>query len=629
MAGQYPPQLPQRTYSPAPRTDSPQNGPSGPYQPAPKRQQLSPNPGSPYDSPGINNIALPSQVYSGPYYGTQANGSSANNGYNPYSQQQQQQQQQRPTPRVSSPNNQKDPYGNLSPPHPRPPNSYTPGPYAPTPYNPYNNTSTPPTNHAINNNYNTLNTAHPPPQGGPTGNMGPPSRPPVADKPMDVNDLTDVISGSGIDLKAEEENLITYSRPNRQTQDNSHDGRTNYYSQNVPGGRDMFYGAGTFNQPAEPPKSAEEMLKEARKNAVRRKAEIKSYHLNDPFIFAASLKRRLDKQANIAHVKTSTNGLYYARPDSAPRQLVVYGPDKNEVLKMVSGQDLLSNESEYVEFLSLLSLAAEERIRNLVEEAAILAKGRRAGSHGIVPADMADLAIGNEVSETANGLPTPGDSAVSSKSSSLKRSYADMNKSSSPTSAETKPPVRLNPIAQHINKIAEKERQQEIVRLEKRQRRADTNRSDSLALGSPGVMGIPPELDSKKGSKAKDQKDAAARKATEAQQHAATTKTMNMALGLGGKMGKKLSWMKDAADPTPSNPYLPKSKIASSSKAGGSGANGVGNNLPKTRMLGELREDRVGGAGIQLRDMISVLEHDGKEKKTLQRAYHMQGRVKR
>lgn len=241
---------------------------------------------------------------------------------------------------------------------------------------------------------------------------------------MDVNDLTDVISGSGIDLKVEEENLITYSRPSRQTLDNNHnsfDSRNNFYSHNVPGGRDTFYGAGTFNQPAGPPKSAEEIAKEARQRVMRRRAEIKSYHLNEPFVYAACLKQRLDNQAMNAQAKVPTHGVYLARPGAAPKQLVVYGPDKNEVLKMVSGQSLLANESEYVEFLSLLSLAAEERIRGLVEEAAILAKGRRVGSHGIVPADMIDLAVGKGATETANGLPTPGNSAVSPTGNTLKR----------------------------------------------------------------------------------------------------------------------------------------------------------------------------------------------------------------
>lgn len=243
---------------------------------------------------------------------------------------------------------------------------------------------------------------------------------------MDVNDLTDVISGSGIDLKAEEENLITYSRPARQTQSNnnsSFDSRTNFYSQYVAGGRDTFYGAGTFNQPAGPPNSAEEMEKEARQRATRRKAEIKSFHLNEPFVFAASLQRRLKRHADSMQAIPPSNGLYHARPDAAPKQLVVYGPDKNEVLKLVSGQDLLANETELVEFLSLLSLAAEERIRSLVEEAAVLARGRRVGSHGIVPTEMADLAVGSGTSEAAHGLPTPASSADTIKSSSLKRTF--------------------------------------------------------------------------------------------------------------------------------------------------------------------------------------------------------------
>lgn len=205
-----------------------------------------------------------------------------------------------------------------------------------------------------------------------------------------------------------------------------------------------------------------------------------------------------------------------------------------------------------------------------------------------------------------------------------------MNSSITQASSNSSTPTLRNPITQHINSIAQKERQQEIARLEKRQRRAEANRSDSMALGAPGASGaVFPEVDIRKGTKAKDQKDAAARKVTEAQQHAATTKTMNMALGLGGVMGKKLSWMKGAADAAPSNPYLPKTNTASSSsKAGGPAANSAGDKLPKIRMLGDFREDKVAGAGIQLRDMISVLEHDGKEGKALQRAYSMQGRVK-
>ena len=103
------------------------------------------------------------------------------------------------------------------------------------------------------------------------------------------------------------------------------------------------------------------------------------------------------------------------------QRLLVHGPDKNETLKVVKGESLLNSEGPYVEILTLLSLAVEERMRGIVEDAATLAKGRRVGSHGIVPVELTDLATGEGATETANGLPTPGNSAVSPKSNPLKR----------------------------------------------------------------------------------------------------------------------------------------------------------------------------------------------------------------
>lgn len=45
----------------------------------------------------------------------------------------------------------------------------------------------------------------------------------------------------------------------------------------------------------------------------------------------------------------------------------------------------------------------------------------------------------------------------------------------------------------------------------------------------------------------------------------------------------------------------------------------------KDRKYGQWREDGIGGRGVQLRDWIGVLEQDGREKKTLTRAYTRQG----
>lgn len=243
--------------------------------------------------------------------------------------------------------------------------------------------------------------------------------------------------GSGIDLREEEAALLhSYGKSGQQRQDTGYGAnsfnnfgpsyappKSNFYSQNVPGDRNSFYGAGTFNQAPEPEKvpSAEEIAEENRRKALRRKMEIRSYHLNNPFLQSGCVHKRLTKQAHGMQVVVPKAGLLKSQPGHPARQITIQGPDKNEVLKLVQGEDILQPEAPLIELLSLLSLAAEERIRGLVEDAATLAKGRRVGSHGIVPADLVDLATGHGASETVAGLPTPNNSAVSPRSTPLKR----------------------------------------------------------------------------------------------------------------------------------------------------------------------------------------------------------------
>ena len=354
----------------------------------------------------MQNIGLPNQVFSSPYYGAPQNGGTSNHSYNT---------------NHNYANQQSPSYANQQSPAYSPNSPYGSG----SPYMP-------------NNNYNSMN--HAPPQSAAssqptlTGTMGPPSRPAV-DKPTDINELGDVLAGSGVDLREEEAALLAYGRPGQQRQDTGYGGSSfnsfgagrpvptpNYYSSNIPGDRNSFYGAGTFNQPPEPPRSAEDIAAAERKKALRRQAEIKSYHLNDPFLFAGCLSNRLLRQAHNMQVQVPQKGLLsHVSRQSISQQLIVLGPDKNESLKVVKGEPLLTIDGPFVEFLSLLSLAAEERLRGLVEDAATLAKGRRIGSHGIVPVGLTDLATGEGATETANGLPTPSNSAVSPKSNPLKR----------------------------------------------------------------------------------------------------------------------------------------------------------------------------------------------------------------
>lgn len=256
-----------------------------------------------------------------------------------------------------------------------------------------------------------------------------------------MNDLADVLTSSGVDLKAEEAALLNrYNAPSQQQtetsfstkmsnsfnsfESNSSGGynppRVNMMSSNVPGNRSSFYGAGTFNQPPGPYQSQEDRADSDRKWANKRKLERRQYHLNDPFLFAGWLQRRLTEQARKNSVSMPTTGLLSSTNQSG-QEVAIAGPDNHEMIVTLQGEDLLYHDAPLVEILTLLSLAAEERLRAIVEDAATRAKGRRIGSHGVVPADLADLAVGSEAFESVTALPTPGHSAVSPKSNPLKR----------------------------------------------------------------------------------------------------------------------------------------------------------------------------------------------------------------
>ena len=263
--------------------------------------------------------------------------------------------------------------------------------------------------------------------------MGPPLRPTNDNKPTDINDLGDVLSGSGIDLREEEAAMYRSYPGDRQYGTNQLQeaanntptpypfSRDNHYSPYVPGDRQSFYGAGIFNQPPAPYKSVEAIAEEEKKRAIRRKTEIKQYHMNDPFLQTGVLKRRFDLEKNKSHVKFDDVGLLVRGQNQPPREYRMHGPDGNDVVRLLQNEDILQFDSTLVEILALLSLATQERMRLIVEDAAVLARGRRVQALGVAPPELDGLAGGEQSSEAADTLPTPSNSAVSPSSNPLKR----------------------------------------------------------------------------------------------------------------------------------------------------------------------------------------------------------------
>ena len=130
-------------------------------------------------------------------------------------------------------------------------------------------------------------------------------------------------------------------------------------------------------------------------------------------------------EVNKNHIKFDDTGLFLPKePPNLPQESTVSGPDGHAVKVSLQSQGILSLDTALVEILSLLSLATEERMRMLVEDAATLARGRRVGALGIIPPDLDGLTAEGKTSDTAHALPTPRDSAVSPSSNSLKRKHS-------------------------------------------------------------------------------------------------------------------------------------------------------------------------------------------------------------
>lgn len=240
--------------------------------------------------------------------------------------------------------------------------------------------------------------------------MGPPQRPveKVVEKAgperhLDINDLSDSVISSGIDLR-EEENLLAASyrtdrnnlgqAPRNALQQNGFD----LLSQNTFQGFDAKAGFGSW---AEPKQTPEEELYAKHKKAARALSEGHQHHLDDPFLWGACLRRHLDKASSESGIRLPVEGLF-DRIQDKPQNVSgtsMRGGDGSSVT-VVQAPSILNRNTPLEGVLSLLSLAANERLRTLLEDAYGLARGRQTGSDGVVPPEWSDLAIGDKPEST-------------------------------------------------------------------------------------------------------------------------------------------------------------------------------------------------------------------------------------
>lgn len=482
--------------------------------------------------------------------------------------------------------------------------------------------------------------------------MPPPPRPNKEEKEeKGVDDVTDVMHGSGINLKDEENYLHTLYTNQHTAKDSFGTQGSSFGSGTLSGGNSFntlqgtsFDGqngafAGTLGQPASQD-DVEKEEKRKREAAAREKAERDQHHLNNPFLLGNVLRLRMDKIARENGVRLDVQGLYLLQQPAEPTKVMTNGTNSTGIVRPGSKID---QGAPFADILSLVSLAAGERARSLLDDAHALSRARLYGDHSRVPPDLADLAIapGNEMKDETvqpenitgtewDRLPdAPGGPEDNDNSSTTKPQHTVSFQAS---------------INNHFRELAEKDKAAEKERIRKREARrkaaeaaAENEDGSGAALPDASAATSTPAGDQDKQQpkmtkkeQMKQQKEA--KNASESQMNATTNQTA--ALMAFGKKSKKYSWMSGPSMPT--NRFAKPSAPSSGGGGGGSGSASGGTNTPvkkegaRTPIAGAAAEnDDVGmvkwgewkeDKGVQLRDWALVLERDGREKKALQRA---------
>lgn len=271
--------------------------------------------------------------------------------------------------------------------------------------------------------------------------MGPPPRPEKVEKEekekiSDISDISDVIFGSGVDLREEENYMTNTYRNIHGLQSSSSSFNTSFDStgtiasqnnsfnllttQSNYGGHPALAGSGPTSQPVATQESIEQELERKHQDAALAYSRQHEHHLRDPFLQGNTVRHRMHRLALTQGVALDIKGLY--EPSRAQSPL----PNKPQVANGVTAMDqdgsglasiraqsiteakahaLLDETSRYADILSLVSLAANERIRTLLDEAYTIARGRRYGSHGVAPPDLSDVAKG-ENGQSTSVVPT-------------------------------------------------------------------------------------------------------------------------------------------------------------------------------------------------------------------------------
>lgn len=482
--------------------------------------------------------------------------------------------------------------------------------------------------------------------------MPPPPRPKEdKDEKIGVDDIGDSLFGSGINLK-DEENYLHNTWNNRHSHSESFPTNmsTSFGSNGSSGNNSygyltqgMSFGsqgqngtlAGTMGAPLSQ-EAIENEAKRRREQAARRLAEQQQYHLNNQYLQGNCVRNRMHLRAQESGVRLDINGVYVRDPGVQPQPQVMVNGDGTSGIAVVKNKPEAMIESgvAYEHMITLLSLAAQERMRVLVDDSYGLARARRYGDHGrVVPVDFADISFGpgqksqeTVVSESVTGSQWDKPTATSNGDANGEALTNGVKSTPSPGPMQTV--AYQGSLNVKLRELAESDMRAEKERLRKREARrrkaeiGDGTAPIEAASDAPvdtSATAAPVKPLTKK-EISKKNKEAAAH--TEAQALNQSNQTAAM-MALGGKKNR-YSWMSGGSANVPTNRFAKPGSGTATPKGQPEPSKGPAEakqaEEKKAPTWGDWREDDVHGKGIELRDLILVLERDGKDRRSLAKA---------
>jgi hypothetical protein len=464
------------------------------------------------------------------------------------------------------------------------------------------------------------------------GSMAPPQRPMVQERERQEKTDHDVLAMSGVDLEAEAQSLAHqdfFSRNNYQPRPNNvqYDPNSGQLGANNYG--QQLNGHVSPEGPRIPEPSPEERQQRVEARADWEAARHSQYPLWDMFLYGGPLNDRIREKSIQERLSDPQSGVLVNTQRSGPPPRAQVDGFEGATRQIDKGQAILDSglKGERLrELMSVISLATKQRLTGLVNASARLSMERREHSMGKVPTGWEDLAVRPTTSAGDMEVDPTSEASTGMKSTPLTRTADhttdNVTGTHSQANGETPAPTGSDRIAASMQKMVEAERAEEEARKAKRAKRR-IGAGTSEAPGTPDVAAMEAAVAAEANQKPtkKAQKEALSKKTEEVQQQAANA-AVRLATGMMSnrfnKKNKSYSWMTAGKSGT-ATPTTP-SRFPSSAAGSLTGTPNTDRGRARAAEKRFASWDEEKDPGIQARDILLVLETDGRAPKTYLKA---------